>query len=263
MNEPIPDMSTDSAWEAWGRRDPYFGVITHPKFRRSQMSPDSLREFFDSGRQHVDYVMQIIHRDIDPNFAPVTLLDFGCGVGRTLVPFAALAQRAVGLDVSPSMLQEAARNCDEHKLTNVQLFPSDDSLSSLTGSYDLIHSFIVFQHIQPKRGCAIFSRLLRHLGPNGVGAVHFTYAKNWFAETNGLPPCVTAPPSVTAPSSPAASPDIDPEMQMNPYNTNELLFLLQRAGIRRVRVEYTDHGGELGVFLFFQKNPESTGPTAE
>lgn len=252
MKEPaVQDLSTDSAWEEWGRRDPYFGVITHPKFRRSEMSPAALREFFDSGRTHVEYVMQIIRRDIDPTFTPKTVLDFGCGVGRTLLPFAALAQSAVGVDVSRSMLQEADRNCQDQKVTNVQLLYSDDSLSSLTGTYELIHSFIVFQHIPCARGRAIFTRLLQYLSPTGIGAIHFTYSKSQFSATNGLPPDA---PSSPAPVAPLASPHVDPEMQMNPYNMNEILFILQSAGIRRVRAEYTDHGGELGIFLFFQRS---------
>lgn len=252
MKEPvIQDLSTDSAWEEWGRRDPYFGVITNPKFRSSEMSPEALKEFFESGRTHVDYVMQVIHRDIDPTFAPKSVLDFGCGVGRTLLPFAVLAHSVVGVDVSQSMLQEAARNCQRQKLTNVQLVYSDDSLSSLTGTYELIHSFIVFQHIPCARGRAIFSRLLRYLGPTGIGVVHFTYSKSHFTATNGLPP--HAPFSLD-PVAPIASPYVDPEMQMNPYNMNEILFILQSAGIKRVRAEYTDHGGELGVILFFQRS---------
>jgi hypothetical protein len=40
-------------------------------------------------------------------------------------------------------------------------------------------------------------------------------------------------------------------MQMNPYNMNEILFLLQCRGVQRTYVEFTDHGGELGVSLFF------------
>lgn len=256
--EPGPDMSTDLAWEEWGRRDPYFAVITLAKFRRSQLSPEAEREFFDTGHHHVAYLMQVIHRDIDPAFVPRTVLDFGCGVGRTLPPFAALAQQVVALDVSASMLQEAARVCAEHRLSNVQLLASDDSLSTLTGSYDLVHSFIVFQHIPTERGCAILARLLQHLSPGGVGALHFTYSKSRFEATNGVPPYRPEPPQAPPP----AAPDADPEMQMNPYNMNELLFLLQRSGVRRVRVEYTDHGGELGAFLFFQKEPRSTGPPA-
>ena len=250
MTELTADMSTDEAWEEWGRRDPYYGVITDPKFRRSEMSPEVLKEFFDSGRTHVEYVMQFIHRDIDPTFAPKTVLDFGCGVGRTLVPFAALAQSVVGVDVSQSMLQEAARNCEDQKATNVQLVCSDDSLSSLTGTYELIHSFITFQHIPCPRGRVIFSRLLQHLDPTGIGAIHFTYSKSHFSATHGLPPHTPSSPPRVAP---LTSPYVDPEMQMNPYNMNEVLFILQSAGIRRVRAEYTDHGGELGVFLLFRK----------
>ena len=45
----------------------------------------------------------------------------------------------------------------------------------------------------------------------------------------------------------------DPEMQMNPYQLSELAFLLQSAGIPGFQAQFTDHGGELGVFLFFKK----------
>jgi hypothetical protein len=39
---------------------------------------------------------------------------------------------------------------------------------------------------------------------------------------------------------------------MNPYNINEILFLLQCRGVRQLHCDFTDHGGELGVFLFFK-----------
>jgi tRNA/tmRNA/rRNA uracil-C5-methylase (TrmA/RlmC/RlmD family) len=105
-------MSTDIAWEEWGRRDPYFGVITNPKFRRSELNDHSKREFFESGQSHAHGVLTTIRRFIDPGFAPRTVLDFGCGVGRLLIPFAKVADEVVGLDVSPSMLKEARRNCE-------------------------------------------------------------------------------------------------------------------------------------------------------
>ena len=47
------------------------------------------------------------------------------------------------------------------------------------------------------------------------------------------------------------APDADPEMQMNPYNMNEILFLMQCQGVQRTYVEFSDHGGELGMFLYF------------
>jgi SAM-dependent methyltransferase len=208
------------------------------------------REFFESGASHVHGVLATIRKHIDPGFAPRTVLDFGCGVGRLLVPFAKIADDVLGLDVSPSMLQEARRNCDEHQLRNVRLLASDDSLSALSGSFDLIHSCIVFQHIPVERGRAIFSRLLQHLRPGGVGAVQMTYSKTCFASTHGIAPpaAIASPPEVSAQPSAAGA---DPEIQMNPYNTNEILFLMQCQGVQQFHVEFSDHGGELGIFLFF------------
>jgi 2-polyprenyl-3-methyl-5-hydroxy-6-metoxy-1,4-benzoquinol methylase len=247
MTRPPADTSTDSAWEEWGQRDPYFGVLTDSKFRRSTIDEHSRQEFFDSGESHVQRVLTTIRKYIDSGFAPKTILDFGCGVGRLLPPFAAIANEVVGLDVSPSMLLEAARNRDQRQLTNVKLLASDDDLSSLTGTFDLVHSFIVLQHIPVSRGRAIFGKLLQHVSPGGIGAFHVTYSKAQFASTNGV-----APPLSSSSSKPRPKlPDSDPEIQMNPYNLNEILFLMQRRGIARVHIEFTDHGGELGVFLFF------------
>jgi SAM-dependent methyltransferase len=248
--EHLMDVSTDSAWEEWGKRDPYFGVITDPKFRRKHLSEQSRQEFFESGRVHVDYIMKMVRNHVDKTLEPKRILDFGCGVGRTLLAFAAIGQEVVGLDVSPSMLQEARQNCEEFGARNVSLLPSDDDLSLLTGQFDLIHSCIVFQHIQAARGSAIFSKLLQYLRPAGVGAVQVTYSKSQFASTNGVPPPVIGSPVTSSGIAPAHT---DPEMQMNPYNMNEWLFLMQRNGISRFQAEFTDHGGELGLFFFFQK----------
>jgi SAM-dependent methyltransferase len=251
MSENLKDMTTDVAWEEWGRRDPYYGVITDPKFRRSEMDDRIKREFFESGESHAHGVLATIRRYVDPGFAPRTVLDFGCGVGRLLIPFAKVVDEVVGVDVSPSMLKEARRNCDEHGLCNVRLLDSDDTLSGLTGSFDLIHSCIVFQHIPTERGRAIFSKLLQHLRPGGVGAVQITYSKTRFVSTHGIAP---APPMATPSFDTSAqmiAPDADPEIQMNPYNLNEILFLMQHQGVQQFHIEFSDHGGELGVFLFF------------
>jgi SAM-dependent methyltransferase len=254
MSSDPRDMSTDAAWEEWGRRDPYFGIITNPKFRRNGLNEDAKEEFFRDGETFVRYLLATIERNIDPQFLPKRILDFGCGVGRLLVPFARVAEEVVGLDVSLSMLEEARRNCEERQLRNICLLPSDDDLTALSGTFDLIQSFIVFQHIPVQRGRAIFGKLLRHLRPGGVGAIHLTYSKTRFASTFGVAPQALPSRATKSQSIPT---DADPEMQMNPYNMNEILFLLQCAGAQRIYVEFSDHGGELGVFLFFSV----TGPT--
>jgi SAM-dependent methyltransferase len=265
MNAESED--TDLEWEEWGRRDPYYGVITDPRFRFKELTETSRHEFFESGRAHADYVLEMIRRHMDPRFQPTSVLDFGCGVGRVIVAFAKVAKEVVGLDVSASMLAECRKNCDAAGLGNVRLLVSDDSLSSLEGSFDLIHSFIVFQHIPPERGRGLFRKLLTYLRPGGACAVHFSYSKSRYANSHGVAPPLSpllahAARVLTAPLIASVrafnpEPPADPEMQMNCYGMNEMLFLIQGAGVRRVHAEFTDHGGELGVFLFFQKPIES------
>jgi SAM-dependent methyltransferase len=283
-------MSTDLEWEKWGLQDPYFSVLTNPKFRKGEMTAKAKEDFFRSGRSHVDRVMSACHRYIDPVFAPQRVLDFGCGVGRLVLPFAALAREVIGVDISDAMLNEARRNCAERGVGNATFVMSDDSLSAVEGVFDLVHTAIVLQHIDPARGTRIVAQLLSRIAPGGVGAIQLTYAKAYHAATLGaLPPA--EPPRPPPPMAVAAAkstpwlrklfgrpasrahaevgpttkgldaadqaaadaPPNDPEMQMNPYNLNSLFYLMQTAGVTQFHTEFTDHGGELGVFLYFRK----------
>ena len=249
-------LDTDTEWERWGQFDPYFGVITHPKFRRAALDDEARKEFFESGERHVEYVLQVIRTHIDAYFRPKSVLDFGCGVGRTLIPFSRVSDQVMGLDVSPSMLAEAASNCAAGRVTNVGLELSDDRLTRVRQHFDLVHSFIVFQHLEPERGRRIFGELIRRVAPGGVGAVHVLYSKSHYAATLGVPTQTAALSQNLNRLSP------DPEMQMNAYGATEVMFTLQSLGVQRVHVDFSDHGGELGMFLFFLV-PASAIPAPE
>lgn len=273
-------MDTDTAWEQWGALDPYYGVLTAPRFRTTALDDDSREEFFDSGRRHVRHTLEALAQRVVVGFVPQRVLDFGCGVGRLVIPFAAVANEVVGMDVSPSMLAEAGRNCAARGIGNVALVLSDDSLTHAQGSFDLVHSTIVLQHIEITRGRALFASLVDKIAPGGCGALHVTFGWDVHAANFGQPPRPPAPPSPPVPtwgsrirarlrhlfeSTGLRRPHVvivepavesrDPEMQMNYYNVSELMFILQRAGVARVYAEFTNHGGALGVALYFQKNP--------
>ena len=251
--------STDQAWKEWGEKDPYFGVLTDEKFRRHNLTEEAKAEFLDSGRGYVDSIVAMLRKHVDPGFAPQRVLDFGCGVGRLVIPFARIANEVVGIDVSEGMLAEARRNCEAAGAHNVKLVLSDDALSAVEGPFDLVHSVLVFQHIAPQRGREIFRRMLGMLAPGGAGALQFTYAKSRHAEHFGqLPP--PPPPSLLRSLKSLArrivrkpEPRTDPEMQMNIYPLNELMFILQSAGVREVHTEFVDHGGEFALSLYFRR----------
>jgi len=257
--------STDVAWQRWGEQDPYFGVITNERFRRDRLDDEALEYFFHTGRKYVGHVLRVARRQFIPKFKPRRVLDFGCGVGRLVVPFAEYGSEVIGVDISPAMLAEARRNCERFGVdARVSLVTSDDELSQVNGEFDLIHSFIVFQHIDPRRGRNIASRLMDRLAPGGIASLHFTYAKAWHPDTFGQQPPPAPAPETTRwldrlrgarrESAAPEPPEGDPDMQMNPYPLNELFFLVQsRLCVRTCHIEFTDHGGELGVVMYFQR----------
>ena len=249
-------MNTDVEWEKWGVKDPYFGVIRNENFRNHRLTEEFKKAFFETGKSDVNFVLEVCRREIDQSFLPKKVLDFGCGVGRLVIPFAQIAEQVVGLDVSDSMLKEAQTNCNEHGVQNARFFKSNDSLSFLDEKFDLIHSLIVFQHIPIERGRSIFTNLINQLNDGGICAIQITYGKAKYIETFGTPSWMNRFKRLlnsTLRRLVGIMKRQDPEMQMNSYNLNELFFLIQSMGVRDIYSIFTDHGGELGVYLFFQK----------
>ena len=172
----MDETRTDADWEYLGRHDPYWGVATDDRFHRHNLNDDALREFFAAGEEYVGRFFQIIRSHLDGQFAPRRALDFGCGVGRLVVALARRCPAVVGVDVSASMLREARANCRARGVDNVSFVPGDDRLAGVTGTFDLITSFVVFQHIPCRRGRVLFRRLVELLADGGVGVLHVTYS---------------------------------------------------------------------------------------
>jgi hypothetical protein len=45
--------NTDKEWQQFGEIDPYYGVLTHPRFRLAAGEGEARREFFESGEGHI------------------------------------------------------------------------------------------------------------------------------------------------------------------------------------------------------------------
>lgn len=252
-------MNTDHEWEVWGKNDPYFGVLTDEKYRSKNITEVSKADFFESGAIHVKHVLSVCRKHFDPDFAPKRVLDFGCGVGRLVIPLAEIADEVVGSDISEAMLIEARKNCKEYQVENTSLLRSDNDLSALDGKFDFIHSYIVLQHIPIARGKHIFLKLIEHLSEEGIAAIHITYFKSRY---NGeykllkiawLRNFLQSTYRAFKYYRRKVFQGSEAFMQMNTYSLTDILFLIQSAGVTYSVSEFTDHGGELGVFLYFQK----------
>lgn len=164
----------DDDWEQFARRDPYWAVLTDNRFRGAKLSAARRAEFFAAGEEHVAAVFAWCEERRPAPWTPRRALDFGCGVGRLLPALSRRCAAVIGADVSEAMLAEASANRRRLAMSNVELVHTGDELRGIEGEIDFIHSVIVFQHIAPVRGEAIFARLCSLLAGDGVAVLHFT-----------------------------------------------------------------------------------------
>jgi SAM-dependent methyltransferase len=247
-----------------GREDPYYGVLTDDKFRRENLNDDLKDEFLETGRVHIKRVMAMTLRHFGPAVGRGRALDFGCGVGRLVIPLAQLFERVTAVDVSTAMLAVAEQNCLERGVKNVEFVRSDDKLSQIAGKFDFIHSYIVLQHIPVPRGEAIIAQLLDRLNVDGVLAIHFPF----FRQDSKIRrivhllrknlPIVSGLANIVR-----RKPWNAPFIQMNIYDLNRISILLSNHGIKDVAVEVVDAGGFVSAFVITKKPARRAGKVQE
>lgn len=252
-------MSTDQDWEKFAAADPYWAVLTADEFKAENLNEANRKAFFQSGESHVAYVFSTLRRFFGAPERMGVSLDFGCGVGRLVVPLARRCDLAIGVDISETMRTIAAANARREGLANIEVIPSDDAMSALTHDLDLVHSVIVLQHIPPRRGYRILDALLKRLRPGGFGYIQVTYAH----EMAALP----VERGNTTGSSFRFYQRVDNQilklveqednaftMQMNHYNLNEIMCVFWQHGIRDLFSRQTFHAGCLGIEYYFHRS---------
>ncbi|HEX6999944.1 MAG TPA: methyltransferase domain-containing protein [Gammaproteobacteria bacterium] len=240
-------------WKVLGSTEPYFAVLTDRRFHDADRPGPSREAFFRTGEDDIAKLFERITAEY-PSFAPRRALDFGCGVGRLLLPLARRVPEVVGVDISPAMLAEARRNATEAGLSNVTLLSSDAPEYRRAGAFDLVHSHIVFQHIPRREGLRIVRDLLDRLSRGGVGALHFVYAIRrppWWRAAHWARK--TIPGVHRAANVVRGHPAARPLMQMNAYPLAALYAMIHDCGASRLSSHLVDHDGFLGATLIFQK----------
>ncbi|MEW6350142.1 MAG: class I SAM-dependent methyltransferase [Thermodesulfobacteriota bacterium] len=257
--------NSDSEWQKLGAVEPYWSVLSDPRYRASSLTRDALEDFFESGKQHVEFLFSTIGRHFQTDFRPKRALDFGCGVGRILQPLSTRCDSVTGVDVAESMIALAQERCRAQGLTNVELLRADEDLRNLSGEFDFVHSFIVFQHIPAQKGERILRRLLSLLSDHGVAAIQFSCSDTRSALRRAVNRAQKSLPLVhnlanLAKGRPWGFPYID----MNDYDLNRVIALIHREGCcaGHIIVRILESEGSIGAFLFFRKGPHS-GPEAQ
>jgi SAM-dependent methyltransferase len=151
-------------WEAHAKYDPLWAILSDASKKGRKWD---LKLFFETGHREISSLMSRLS-ELNLCFNPGMALDFGCGVGRLTQSLSVYFEKAIGVDISKTMIDLAKRlnNCGDscqfiaNEKENLDLLESD--------SFDLIYASIVLQHIPPEIMSKYLSEFLRILRTNGI-----------------------------------------------------------------------------------------------
>jgi SAM-dependent methyltransferase len=156
-------------WDELARLDPMWAVVSAPDRRFGGWDID---EFFATGEREVAALLAR-GRELGVPAQERDALEFGCGLGRVTRALAKRYGRAVGIDISTQMLDQARRLNVE--VPNVDFVHNDAEDLSVLGDqrFDLIYSRHVLQHLPTSHLAGRYLReMVRHVRPGGLVVVH-------------------------------------------------------------------------------------------
>ena len=131
-------------WEELAEHDPLWAVSSRPDKRGGRWE---LAEFMATGEPEVEHYSRLIRTQLPAVSEFAAVLDFGCGAGRLTSAWGKRAGSAVGVDVSPSMLDVARKNLTGQSNVTFVLNQSENLRVFGDGAFDLVFSLICLQHM--------------------------------------------------------------------------------------------------------------------
>jgi SAM-dependent methyltransferase len=161
-------------WVRLGEEDPLWAVYVAADKRGGRWDPS---QFLETGRADVAAsAAWLTEVGVGPRWGRV--LDFGCGAGRLSQALAEHADEVVGVDVSPPML-EMARELDTADRCTFVLNESQDLSQFADGTFDLVYSELVLQHLPATVIDGYLAEFVRVLAPTGVALLQCTTRPLW------------------------------------------------------------------------------------
>jgi cyclopropane fatty-acyl-phospholipid synthase-like methyltransferase len=206
------------------------------------------KKFFQNGIETVDRV----YRLLKTNQYFDTAIDFGSGVGRLLIPMSKYVKNLIGIENSPTMIQELKKNIERYKLgDSISL---SEEVQDIVLKVDWINSLLVFQHIPPERGYDLLEQLLLHLKIGGFFSLQFTIFNNQF-QMKGFHQQTD---STTIKQLYLKHNHQVGSMAMYDYDINRIYFLFQKFGIEDFRCVSCVQGGKHHTVLFVGQRGKET-----
>ena len=162
--------SASERWEKFAQLDPYTYILT-------EQQGAGAAEFWKSGEQVVS--TELLPLLSEYALRPLVALEIGCGLGRLAIPLTKHFQQVAGVDVSPTMVQQATVLTRERGISNAfyTAIARPEDLLDLHGyvrKCDLVYSILVFQHIADFQTIAAYLRAIGALlSEHGIAYLQF------------------------------------------------------------------------------------------
>jgi SAM-dependent methyltransferase len=150
-------------WDAWGRRDPMWAILTRPDKKDGGWTTP---EFLATGVSEIEAVLAYLDVVV-PGLPRRRAMDFGCGLGRLTQALATRFEAAVGVDIAPSMIEQARALTTDARCTFV-LNTTADLRAFADDTFDLVYSNITLQHMEPRYALAYIREFVRVAAPQGA-----------------------------------------------------------------------------------------------
>jgi SAM-dependent methyltransferase len=164
----LSDLATiGQGWDQAAREDAMFNILTIPGKEGGRWTAD---EFFEHGRQEIDYVIERLDRLGFRGEKRRTAVDFGCGVGRLTQALQAHYEVAFGIDASGEMVHRANALAFERKADRVIFFHNEKpNLRFIqSGTADMVYSMITLQHMPQIYQRIYIDEFMRIISDDGV-----------------------------------------------------------------------------------------------
>jgi 2-polyprenyl-3-methyl-5-hydroxy-6-metoxy-1,4-benzoquinol methylase len=223
-------------WTEFGKQDPLWAILTHGGKKGGKWD---VEEFFEIGRRDVDAWLGAALAE-KPGIGRARALDFGCGVGRLTQALAEHFNSVVGVDIAPTMIEEALKYNRHGDRCKYHVNDRPDLQQFLDGEFDFILTLIVLQHMAPHYAKGYLKEFLRLLKPGGV--VLFQ-----------MPEVSLTPENRIIPE------DAEPIMDMFGIPPNEIISFIEDNGGRILNVHYNlSPGAEKSHIYIAEKLPVVT-----
>lgn len=167
---PSREFKNSLDWEEKARQNPLFAVMSDAEFATAtnKFTPLELANFYHQGERFWNrWFQQLLWDNASEN--PLSVLEYGCGMGRLLNAAASRNVLATGVDISATQIGLAREHCPNRDKIRFMTLDSKSSIPLECNVFDIVYSYAVFQHIRRKSQLHnAIQEICRVLKPNGV-----------------------------------------------------------------------------------------------